>query len=363
MNKSSKPIKDHLLDYLDWLELEKGLADKSQENYSRFLKKFFDFLEINKLEKLRPRDLSVDHIWKYRLFLSRQSKKALKRSTQNHYLIALRSLLNYFTEKDILSLPPEKIKLPKEKIERTVNFLSLEQVKKLLDSPSPISSVIGLRDKAILETFFSTGLRVSELAALNREQIKGIKPQSPANAADSKKEYPNRGKAAGYISQYPVFCLREDDMPAGASSSLAKIKIKPIIKELEISVLGKGNHPRTVYFSERALDWLKKYLQKRNDKEKALFINYKGRRPATRLTVRSMERIVKKYSLLAGLPFITSCHTLRHSFATDLLMKGVDLRVIQEFLGHKNIATTQIYTHVTKPHLKEIHKKFHGLEK
>lgn len=310
MKKSNKPIKELLLDYLDWLELEKGLANKSQENYSRFLKKFFEFLEINNLSGIKPHDLSPDHIWRYRLFLSRQSKKALKRSTQNHYLIALRSLLNYFTEKDILSLPPEKIKLPKDKKEKTVNFLTLDQVQKLLDSPSPIKDVSGLRDKAILETLFSTGLRVSELVALNREQI----------------------------------------------------KIKPTTKELEIGVVGKGGHPRTVYFSERTLEWLREYQKTRNDKEKALFINYKGRRPTTRLTVRSMERIVKKYALLAGLPFLTSCHTLRHSFATDLLIKGVDLRVVQEFLGHKNIATTQIYTHVTKPHLREIHRKFHGLK-
>lgn len=134
MDKINKPIKDLLSDYLDWLELEKGLANKSQENYSRFLKKFFDFLKINKIENIKPYELTTDHIWKYRLFLSRQylqkDKKPLKRSTQNYYLIALRSLLNYFTEKDILSLPPEKIKLPKEKEERTVNFLTLEQVKR-----------------------------------------------------------------------------------------------------------------------------------------------------------------------------------------------------------------------------------------
>ncbi|MCK4520399.1 tyrosine-type recombinase/integrase [Candidatus Parcubacteria bacterium] len=313
MNKIDQPIKVLFSDYLDWLELEKGLSDKSQENYSRFLKKFFDFLKINKIENIKPHELTTDHIWKYRLFLSRQylqkDKKPLKRSTQNYYLIALRSLLSYFTEKDILSLPPEKIKLPKEKEERTVNFLTLEQVKKLLDA-SKTSNIRDLRDKAILETFFSTGLRVAELVNLNRDQI----------------------------------------------------KIKPDTKELEISIIGKGGHPRTVYLSERTINWLRKYLEIRNDKEKALFINYRGKNPGTRLNVRSMERTVKKYAILAGLPITTSCHTLRHSFATDLLMKGVDLRVVQEFLGHRNIVTTQIYTHVTKPHLKEIHQKYHGIK-
>lgn len=312
MQTSDKPIKDHIQDYINWLELEKGLANKSQENYERFLKKFFDFLGQEQLENIKPHELTPDHIWNYRLFLSRQRSpkdhKFLKKSTQNYYLIALRSLLGYFTEKDILSLPAEKIKLPKGRVEKTVNFLSLEQIQRLLDAPSPIS-LLGLRDKAMLEVLFSTGLRVSELVALNREQL----------------------------------------------------HIKHDTGDLEIGVIGKGGHPRTVYFSERAIDWLRQYLAKRTDTEKALFIGYKGRKP-NRLTVRSMERIVKKYAILSGMPITTSCHTMRHSFATDLLMKGVDLRVVQEFLGHRNIVTTQIYTHVTKPHLKEIHKKFHGIK-
>lgn len=316
MKNLETPIKVLFQDYLDWLDLEKGLSSKSQENYGRFLKKFFDFLKINKLENIKPYQLNEDHIWKYRLFLSRQygqkNKSPLKRSTQNYYLIALRSLLAYFTEKDILSLPSEKVKLPKNQAERTVAFLDLEQVKKLLDSPKiapncPLEAV--LRDKAILETLFSTGLRVAELTALNRDQI----------------------------------------------------KIRDNAKELEIGIVGKGGHPRTIYFSERAILSLRDYLALRKDKEKALFISYSGEKPGSRLAIRSVERLVKKYVVLAGLPIITSCHTLRHSFATDLLMKGVDLRVVQEFLGHKNIATTQVYTHITKPHLREIHRKFHGV--
>lgn len=311
MKESTLPIKELLLDYLDWLELEKGLSNKSQENYSRFLRRFFDFLTKNKLDDLKPHELTSDLVWKYRLFLSREylqkTNSSLKRSTQNYYLIALRSLLSFFLEKDITSLPPDKVKIPKDKGEKIVNFLTLDQVKKLLSGPDT-SDIKGLRDRAILEIFFSTGLRVAELAALNRDQI----------------------------------------------------QIKPETLDLEIGIIGKGNRPRTVYFSETSVYWLRKYLDTRMDKERALFINYRGKSPITRLSIRGVERIVKRYAISAGLPSTTSCHTLRHSFATDLLMKGVDLRVVQEFLGHKNIVTTQIYTHVTKPHLREIHRKFHG---
>ena len=313
MEKDLKPLPHYLTDFLDWLEIEQGLASESQKNYARFLKKFLDWLKINHLENLKPPELTPHHIWKYRLFLSRQyipnTKKSLKRSTQNYYLIALRQFLIYFTEKDIPSLAPEKVKLPREKTEKIVDFLALDQIEKLLAAPNT-STLLGLRDRAILETFFSTGMRAGELVNLNREQI----------------------------------------------------KIKPGVKELEISIIGKGNRPRTVYLSERAINWLRKYLEKRDDKEKALFINYRGKIPSTRLNIRSMERIVKKYAVLAGLPLTTVCHTIRHSFATDLLRKGVDLRVVQEFLGHRNIATTQIYTHVTRPQLREIHRKFHGLK-
>lgn len=313
MKDQSITLKEYFFDYLDWLELEKGLSSESQKNYSRFLKRFFDFLTVNKLEEFKPGEITPDLVWKYRLFLSRQYKQktanALKRSTQNHYLVALRSFLSYFVEKDIPSLPPDKVKIPKNKEEKTVHFLTLEQVEKLLLEPDT-SETAGLRDRAILEVFFSTGLRVAELAALNREQI----------------------------------------------------TINADTTDLEIGIIGKGGHPRTVYFSERCVSWLKKYLRARDENEKALFINYGGRSPLTRLTIRSVERIVKNYALLAGLPLNTTCHTLRHSFATDLLMKGVDLRVVQEFLGHRNIATTQVYTHVTRPHLREIHKKLHGIK-
>lgn len=309
-NNNQKPIPQYLVDFLDWLDIEKGLSSKSQENYSRFIKKFFDWLKINNLEGIVPAQLTSEHIFKYKAFLSRQYRNKgapLKKTTQNYYLISLRSLLTYFADKDIFSLPPEKIKLSKQS-ERAVSFLNLEQVEKLLSLPN-VSNIAGLRDRAILELLFSTGLRVSELTSLNREQI----------------------------------------------------KIDKDYNELEIVIIGKGNRPRTVYVSKRAVSWLKSYLESRKDKEKALFINYRGKTRYKRLTSRSIERMVKKYAISVGLPLNTSPHTLRHSFATDLLAKGVDLRVVQEFLGHKNIITTQIYTHVTRPQLKEIHKKYHGL--
>ncbi len=313
MKDQSTPIKDHLFDYLDWLELEKGLSSNSQKNYSNFLKSFFTFLKVNSLEELKPNELTPDHIWKYRLFLSRQYKKnvtgSLKRSTQNHYLVALRSLLTYFIKRDIPSLPPDKVDIPKDSEEKKVNFLNLDQIEKLLQVPDT-TTTIGLRDRAILETLFSTGLRIAELVALNKEQI----------------------------------------------------AVKEKVSDLELVIVGKGNRTRPVYISERALVWLDKYLRVREDSEKALFINYGGKNPLTRLTARSIERMVKRYALMGGLPVTTTCHTLRHSFATDLLSKGADLRTVQEFLGHKNVATTQIYTHITKPHLREVHRTLHGIK-
>jgi len=312
MEKNQKPIPKHLNDFLDFLEIEKGLSSKSQENYARFLKKFLDWLKIQKLNQLKPHELTPQHIWQYRIYLARQcttrTKKGLKKSTQNYYLIALRSLLNYFTNRDIISLPAEKIKLAKDKDVRTVNFLNLDQLKKLLKSPN-ISTIQGLRDRAILELFFSTGMRITELVNLNREQV----------------------------------------------------KLKMGIKDLEISIIGKGDRPRTVYLSERAIYWLRKYLKKRKDKEKALFLNYRNKKGSSRrLTPRSIQKSIKKYAIMAGLPLTTTPHVLRHSFATDLLNKGVDLRTLQEFLGHKNLTATQIYTHVTSKRLRDIHRKFHS---
>ncbi len=310
---NNKPIIKYLVDFLDFCEIEKGLSSKTQENYTRFLRKFFGWLQASQLEELKPSDLTAEHVWNYKVYLSRhvdpRTKKTLKKTTQNYYLIALRSLLGFFVEKDVASLPPTKIKLAKDKADKEIKFLTLEQLKNLLAAPD--SSVIGLRDKALLETLFSTGLRVAELAALNRDQL----------------------------------------------------RIKDATSELEIAVVGKGSKIRTVYFSNRAIASLRIYLSKRFDMDEALFINYKRGSEknlsdkSRRLTVKSIEDIVKKYVLISGLPVMATPHTLRHSFATDLLNQGVDLRTVQEFLGHSNIATTQIYTHVTNKQLKDIHRR------
>jgi site-specific recombinase XerD len=313
--KSDKTIPEYLQDFLDYLEIEQGLSNNSQKNYHRFLNKFLKWLSKNNLVHLRPYDITTDIISKYRLYLARRidpiTGKTLKKSTQNLYLISLRVFLNFFVEKNIASLPPEKIKLAKDKGDKEVNFLTLEQIEKLLAAPDTANAT-GLRDKAILETLFSTGLRVSELISLNRDQF----------------------------------------------------KIKKNTEDLEISIIGKGEKIRTVYFSERTVDALRDYLKERNDMEEALFINYwrpaKKSNQSRRLTVKSVDDIVKKYVKIAGLPIVITPHSIRHSFATDLLSQGADLRLVQEFLGHKNISTTQVYTHVTNKHLRDIHKKLHG---
>ena len=312
MKKSNTPIIKHIPDFLDYCEVEKGLADKTQKNYNHYLTKFVSWLKKTKKEALLPHELTSEDIWAYRLYLSRYTDKKgrpLKKVTQNYYLIALRALLGYFTAKDIVSLPADKITLPKDaRAEKTVKFLNLEQIERLLLAPNT-RTPIGLRDRAILESLFSTGMRIAELVALNREQFANIRNK----------------------------------------------------KDLELSIIGKGNYPRTVYFSERALSWLKKYLDTRKDKGKALFVNYRTRKDVEgRLTARSIERIVKKYAILAGVPIFTTPHTLRHSMATDLLNQGVDLRIIQEFLGHRSITSTQIYTHVTNKRLRDIHRQFHS---
>ncbi len=314
MKKSDKPLPQHINDYLDWIDVEKGLSSKTQENYSRFLGRFFDWLSNNNLSNIKPHELTSKHVWDYRIYLARKttsknSSETLSKSTQTSYLIALRSLLAYFASRDIQAMPPEKIELPKDKGDTEVQFLDLEQLKRLFAVPD-VSRLKGLRDRAILEVLFSTGMRVSELVNLNRDQV------------DS---------------------FLDGDY-------------------LELGIVGKGGRARTVYFSPRTLEWLKKYLDMRGeDDAEALFVNLRKRSDASRrLTVRSIENIVKKSALKAGLPSNTTPHVLRHSFATNLLSKGVDMRTVQEFLGHKSITATQIYTHVTNKKLKDVHKKFHG---
>jgi site-specific recombinase XerD len=314
MKKSNKSIIEHLDEFYQYLDIEKGLSSSSQDTYRRFISRFVDWLEKSDNQDLKPHQLSDKHIWNYRVYLSNQNSyknQPITKKTRNYYLIALRNLLNFFADWDIEALPAEKIKLAKENEKDFLKFLNLDQMEKLLNAPN-LNKRTGLRDKAILETLFSTGLRVAELVSLDKDQI----------------------------------------------------NIKNNTDDLEVVVTGKGDRTRTVYFSQRAVNALDNYLSKRKDELKPLFIRYRGPKTGDRrISTRSVENIVKKYVKQTGLPKGTTPHTLRHSYATDLLTQGVDLRVIQEFLGHKNIATTQIYTHMTSKKLREIHKKYHSGKK
>ncbi|MFA6593984.1 MAG: tyrosine-type recombinase/integrase [Candidatus Buchananbacteria bacterium] len=319
MKKSAEPLIRHINDFLDYIEVEKGLSPVSAKNYHNFLKVFVIWLKDNNLSGIKPHELDSKHIWDFRLYLSHKKDSRgqyLKKTTQSYYLRALRQLLNYFAEKDISSLPAEKIKLPKlTDKDRQIKFLSYSQVEHLLSMPD-LSDISGLRDRVILEVLFSTGMRVSELTSLNLKQF----------------------DAAGILSNK--------------------------IKDLELSIAGKGGKVRTIYFSPRAVKYLALYLKARQeDMLTPLFINYSrntGDKGERRLTSRAIENLVKKYTVMAGLPVDATPHTLRHSYATDLLEQGADLRSVQELLGHSNVATTQIYTHVTNPRLRDVYKKFHS---
>jgi len=322
MHHSPIPIKKYLTDFLEYLEIEKGLSNNTQQNYQMFLNKFFEFLSLIQLDNLKPDELTPDHVWAYKVFLARSRSSStgelLKKTTQNYYLIALRALLNFFADRDIISLPSKKINLARDNIkDKKIKFLSLEQIEILLSTPD-VNIDSGLRDRALMEVLFSTGLRVAELTSLNVEHF-----------------------SAG---------LKQKNRSDG----------------IELSIVGKGNRVRTIYVSSRAMEWIRKYLDSRSDNYSPLFINYSKNvnkelnQESARLTSRSVERIVKKYVKLAGLPLHTSPHTIRHSYATDLLSQGADLRAIQEMLGHSSITTTQVYTHVTNKRLKDIHKKFHS---
>lgn len=314
MKKSKKPIIEHLDEFYQYLDIERGLSPSSQETYQRFLSRFVDWLQESNNENLKPHQLTDQHIWNYRVYLSKQKNyknQPISKKTRNYYLIAIRNLLNFFADWDIEALPAKKVKLAKEKDNDSLKFLNLEQIKTLLNAPDTDKRT-GLRDKAMLETLFSTGLRVAELVGLDCKQI----------------------------------------------------NIKSREEDLEVVITGKGDRTRTVYFSPRAVKALDNYLSIRDDDLEPLFIRYRGPKTGDRrISTRSVEKIVKKYVKKTGLPKETTPHTLRHSYATDLLAQGVDLRVIQEFLGHKNIATTQIYTHITSKKLKEIHKKYHSGQK
>lgn len=281
-------IQKLILEYLEYLEIEKNRSSKTVENYSHYLKRFIRFSKIK-----TPRQITAEIVRQYRIWLNRQQ---FKKNTQNYHIIALRNFLKYLAKRDIKVLSAEKIELGRQ-IDREVIFLQAEELDRLLQAPN------NLRDKAILEVLFSTGLRVSELANLNREDINLLKA-----------EFYVRGKAG---------------------------KIRP------------------VFLSETAQKALKYYLELREDPEQSLFVN----KDQGRLTVRSVQRIVRRWAIKAGLTKRITPHTLRHSLATDLLTAGADLRSIQAILGHSSITTTQIYTHITDQRLKEVHQRYHRRNK
>jgi site-specific recombinase XerD len=303
-------IEKHINTFLEYLEIEKNSSKLTIRNYRFYLKRFSEWLAINH-PQITLKKITVDVVRSYRLWLSDYVDDkgiTLMRVTQSYHIIALRSFLRFLVRNDIDTLSPEKIDLPKGE-SKSLKFLGQDHLRELMNSVD-ISDEKGLRDRAILELLFSTGLRVSELCRLNRDQMN--------------------------------------------------------FKTQEFGVIGKGGRARVVFLSDSAILWLQKYFDRREDNFQPVFIRYaKGIDPINqgermRLTPRSIERIVTKYVRRAKLPVDATPHTLRHSFATDLLYNGADLRSVQEMLGHKNISTTQIYTHVTNPQLKNVHHKFHG---
>ncbi len=292
-------------DFLEYLEIEQNRSQKTIQNYDHYLTRLVDFAGDIKVSDIDP-----EMIRKWRLWLNRlgtNTSDELGKATQNYHLIALRSFLKYCAKRDFPALPADKIELARTR-RKQVTFLSEDEVERLFAQPD-LNTLGGLRDRAILELLFSSGLRVSELVGLDRDHIN--------------------------------------------------------LKRREFMVRGKGQKDRPIFISPEAAKWVEHYLSKREDTARPLFIRYSGQKKVDlsgnfhRLTARSVQRLVARAALLAGITKHVSPHTLRHSFATDLLMNGADLRSVQALLGHSNIATTQIYTHVTDPHLRAVHEKFH----
>ncbi len=304
--KSMHYTSELLLDYVESLEVEGGRSSKTAENYKLYLERFVEFTEDVPVEKI-----STEIIRKYRLWLNRHKNdngEELSTITQSYHLIALRGFLKYLSERNIVSLPADKVKLPKVS-RKQVTFLHFDEVARLIEQIDT-SAEEGLRDRAILELLFSSGLRVSELVNLNRDHVN--------------------------------------------------------TKRREFMVRGKGQKDRPVFVSNSAAKWVEEYLAARLDNLPPLFLSYSRNTVSSmsgdyrRLGARSIQRMIAKYARLAGITKHVSPHTMRHSFATDLLMNGADLRSVQSMLGHSNISTTQVYTHVTDEHLREVHEKYHS---
>jgi site-specific recombinase XerD len=300
-----------IAEFLEYLEIQKGCSPLTIQRYRHYLKRFHNWLTENS-PATKPDQINLELVRRYRLYLAHLRARdgvPLERVTQSYHIVALRAFLRYLlVQRDIPTLSPDKVELPKQG-SRSIAFLNPEQIERLLNSPK-IADNAGLRDRTILETLYSTGLRVSELVKLNRDQVD--------------------------------------------------------LERKEFGVKGKGNKIRVVFLSDTAAQWIERYLRSRQDNFKPLFIRHSGKVDARnsgekmRLTARSIQNIVSKYAKRSGLPIEATPHTLRHSFATDLLISGADIRSVQEMLGHESIRTTQVYTHVTNRHLKEVHKAFHS---
>lgn len=303
----AKRISSYLRPFLEYLEVEKGRSPLTVRNYDFYLHRFIAWAKDPAVT-----DVDAETVRQFRLFLNRVEdphRGPLKKSTQNYHLIALRSFLKYLARQDVKSLAPEKIELARQG-SREPSFLDASDLGRLLSAPeqSDAPPILKARDRAILELFFSTGMRVSELANLKKDQIN--------------------------------------------------------LEREEFSVRGKGDKVRVVFVSHQARHWLKEYLKQREDDSPYMFIRHDRAAQSlpsyNPITPRSIERLVKHYAAAAGIPKKVSPHTLRHSFATDLLMNGADLRSVQAMLGHSSITTTQVYTHVTNQQLNDVHRAFHA---
>lgn len=298
-------LSDTLVEFLEYLEIEQNRSQKTIANYHHYLMRLVEFAGDPTIDKI-----TQETVRKWRLWLNRlhdEHGDEISITTQNYHLIALRSFLKFCSKRGLTTLPPEKVELARIK-RKQVTFLTRDELEALFAQPD-VEGLIGLRDRTILELLFSGGLRVSELVALDKTHVS--------------------------------------------------------TKRREFVVRGKGQKDRPIFMSDSAAEWIDRYLERRTDSSEALFIRYGGSKGQDtsgdylRLTPRSIQRVIARYAKLAGITKKVSPHTLRHSFATDLLMNGADIRSVQTMLGHSDISTTQIYTHVTDAHLKDVHRKFH----
>jgi len=308
-NISVSNFKDYIQDFLDYLEVEKNRSPKTLENYRHYLLRFSEFAKESGHPDLSPTTIDLPLVRQYRLYLNRihdAKNEPLKLSTQNYHIIALRAFLKFLAKQDVKTLSAEKIELGKAS-QRTVDFLEIDEIEQLFAAVPHDDTLQHLRDEAILQTLFSTGLRVSELCSLSRDRI---------------------------------------NLDRG-----------------EFMVRGKGNKPRIVFLSPDAKAAISRYLKNRPDNNEFVFISHGLNSNAESLTPRSVQRIIQKYTTKAGIVKKVTPHTLRHSYATDLLINGADIRSVQALLGHASITTTQVYTHITNRQLGEVHRAFHGKRK